>query len=149
MGRNRTQLHLSSSQQTELAVLLKKSPDQRTKERLQFLKLATVGEHTLDELAGFVGRSRSTLQNWMEKFVAGGIPGLIERESPPGRQSPLADARIQRQLQAGLRSGQLKNSGSGGKLVTGETRFYAGTQIHLLLASNWCRRTAIIRFTSP
>ena len=110
MGRRRTQLALTSAQQAELTDLLKRNDDLRVRERLRFLKHAVSGLHTLEELAGLTGRSRSTIQNWLGKFLAGGLPGLLERDAPPGRESPLAHPRIQKQLAAARKSGRVKTA---------------------------------------
>jgi transposase len=110
MGRKRTQLQLAAAQQTELTQLLKIQGDRRTRERLEFLQRATSGRHTLEELAQLIGRSRSTLQNWLGKFTTGGLAGLLERDTPPGRISPLAQRTIQGQMETGLRSGRLKTA---------------------------------------
>lgn len=110
MGRNRTHLPLSPALQTELTGLLRTSEDPRVRERLKFLANAASGRYTLEELAKLAGRSRSTIQNWLAKFSSDGINGLMEREAPPGRRSPMADQRIQRQLAAALRSGRVKTA---------------------------------------
>lgn len=110
MGRKRTQLHLTSPEQAELSRLLKQNDDPRVKERLKFLACATRGRFTLEELAELTGRSRSTIQNWLGKFASGRLAGLMERDTPPGRESPLARATIQKQLKAALRSGRLKTA---------------------------------------
>src|SRR5262245_19897947 len=110
MGRKRTQLHLTSPEQAQLEKLLKQDDDSRATERLKFLAHATRGRFTLEELAELTGRSRSTIQNWLGKFVSGRLSGLLERDAPPGRESPLAQPRIQRQLAAALRSGRVKTA---------------------------------------
>jgi transposase len=110
MGRKRTQLCLTTSEQTELEQLLKQSNDPREKERLKFLAQATRGRFTLEELADLTGRSRSTIQNWLGKFASGRLKGLLERDAAPGRESPLALPKIQRQLTVALRSGRLKTA---------------------------------------
>ena len=110
MGRKRTQLHLISSEQSELTRLLEQQDDPRVKERLKFLAYATSGRFTLEELAELSGRSRSTIQNWLGKFASGRLAGLMERDAPPGRESPLAQPRIQGQLAAALRSGRVKTA---------------------------------------
>ena len=110
MGRKRTQLHLTPAEQTEFDRLLKQQDDPRLRERLKFLTHATSGRFTLDELADLAGRSRSTIQNWLSKFTSGGVKGLTERDTPPGRESPMSQPRIQRELTDALRSGRLKTA---------------------------------------
>ncbi len=110
MGRPRTCLQLSPTDQTALTRRLVVERDARVRERLQFAERAATGRYTLEELAVFIGRSRSTLQNWLDKFTAGGLTGLLEREAPPGRTSPLADHKVQTQLDAALKSGRLRTA---------------------------------------
>lgn len=110
MGRKRTKLILTPSQQHELTELLRENTDPRICERLKFLKNGVGGHHTLEELAMLAGRSRSTIQNWLGKFQSGGLRGLLDRDAPPGRESPLAQPRIQRQLEAARRSGEVKTA---------------------------------------
>lgn len=106
MGRKRTQLSLTAAQRTELARGVQSATEARRKERLRFALLAAEGRHTLEDLAGQLGRARSTIQLWLDKFHAGGLTGLLERESPPGLPSPLAGAGVQAELEAGLQDGR-------------------------------------------
>ena len=106
MGRRRTQLDLSPAEQREAQRLTRSCADPRVVERVRFALLGATGRHTLEELADKVGRRRSTLQNWLAKFHAGGLAGLLERDTAPGITSPVAAARVQRQLQAGLKAGR-------------------------------------------
>lgn len=110
MGRRRTRLEFTPEQRAELRRRSSSERDPRLQERLKFAEHAATGDYTLEELAVKIGRSRSTLQNWLEKFSAGGLAGLLERDAPPGRTSPLAEGRIQSQLDAGLRSGRLRTA---------------------------------------
>lgn len=106
MGRKRTQLNLSPAEQAEAQRRLRAGSDPRTLERVRFALLGATGRHTLEELATKVKRRRSTLQNWLGKFQAGGLAGLLERDTAPGVASPVAKATVQRQLQAGLKAGR-------------------------------------------
>ena len=106
MGRRRTQLELSPSERRAAMRLARADADPRVLERLTFALLCSTGAYTLEELAVKVGRQRSTLQNWLAKFQAGGLDGLLERDTPPGVTSPLGEAALQRQLQAGLKAGR-------------------------------------------
>ena len=106
MGRKRTQLDLSPAEQVEARRLLRACADPRILERLRFALLGATGRHTLEDLAKKVKRRRSTLQNWLGKFLAGGLAGLLERDAAPGIASPVADPTVQRQLQAGLKTGR-------------------------------------------
>jgi transposase len=80
--------------------------DPRVVERVGFALLGATGQLTMEELAEKVGRRRSTLQTWLAKFQAGGLTGLLERDASPGITSPLGAARVQQQLQAGLKAGR-------------------------------------------
>ena len=106
MGRRRTQLDLSLAERREALRLVRSCADPRLAERAGFALLGASGELTMEELADKVGRRRSTLQTWLRKFRAGGLAGLLERDAAPGVTSPLGAARVQRQLQAGLKAGR-------------------------------------------
>jgi transposase len=110
MGRRVTRLELTTAQQAEARRRLLASTDCRERERLQFVLLASSGEHTLAALARAAGRSRSTIQNWLGKFLSGGLAGLLERDTPPGAISPIAQPAILAQLDAGLKAGMWKTA---------------------------------------
>src|ERR1039458_63865 len=63
--------------------------DRRTQERLRFALQAATGRHTLEGLAARLGRSRSTIQNWLDKFHAGGW-----RDCWNGTRRPELSARL-------------------------------------------------------
>ena len=106
MGRKRTQLALSAADRAAALRWLECSDDSRTVERLCFALEAATGQHTLEDLARRLHRTRSTIQNWLARFEAGGLEGLVAREGGPGRATPVAQANIQRQLLTGLRAGR-------------------------------------------
>ena len=106
MGRKRTQLELTPAQQVRIRKLVRAAGDRREQERLRFALKAATGRHTLEELAGLLRRSRSTIQNWLDKFHAGGLDGFLERDTPPGTVSPIARPKIQAQLMAGWKAGR-------------------------------------------
>lgn len=106
MGRKRTQLSLTPAQRTEMARRIRTSRTARERERLRFALLAAEGRHTLEDLARRVGRRRSTLQLWLDRFKAGGLARLLTRESPPGLRSPVGRASVQAELRAGLKAGR-------------------------------------------
>jgi transposase len=85
--------------------------DPREKERLQVVLWASRGEHTLEDLARLVGRARSTIQVWLEKFQQGGLPVLLQRDTPPGSTSPIGEAKVQAELRAGLKEGRWRTAG--------------------------------------
>lgn len=106
MGRKRTRLELSAAERARAEGLLGSCQDRRAAERLRVAVLAATGRHTLEDLARKAGRSRSTIQNWLEKFAGGGLESLLRREGAPGATSPVATAAVQTQLQAGLKARQ-------------------------------------------
>jgi transposase len=106
MGRKRTKINLGASDLVEVRRRARAGEDARSRERLRFLLLAGDGEHTLEELAGLLGRSRATLQLWLEKFRAGGLPGLLERGTSPGVGSPINAQTVKAELTAGLAKGK-------------------------------------------
>lgn len=106
MGRKRTHLEFSASERAMLHRCLRTAKDARARERAQFALWASTGEHTLEELARKIGRARATIQNWLDKFSAAGVAGLMERHTPPGSKSPLAGPLLQDQIRAGLESGR-------------------------------------------
>ncbi len=110
MGRRKTRLIVSAAQRAELLRRLRSATDARDQERLRVALRATDGRHTLDDLARLVGRSRSTIQVWLNKFAGSGLDGLLERDTPPGSTSPIGKARIQTQLQAGLKAGRWRTA---------------------------------------
>jgi len=111
MARKRTKLVMSASEAVQLKEQIRAATDPRDKERLQVVSWATSGQHTLADLARLAGRARSTIQVWLDDFAAGGIAQLLEREAPPGKSSPVADATVQAQLQAGLQAGRWRTAG--------------------------------------
>jgi transposase len=111
MARKRTKLGVGPEVLSELKARLRATPDPREKERLQVVLWSTEGRHTLAELARLAGRARSTIQVWLDDFEAGGLVGLLERESPPGLSSPLGEPKVRQQLEAGLQAGRWRTAG--------------------------------------
>ncbi len=52
----------------------------------------------------------STIQIWLDCFVADGVEGLLQREAPPGLTSPLAQPKVQEQLREGLKAGRWRTA---------------------------------------
>jgi len=111
MGRKRTKLAMSATDAAQLKEQIRAATDPRDKERLQVVLWATRGQHSLAALAGLAGRARSTIQVWLDDFADGGVTQLLERTAPPGKPSPVAEAKVQTQLQAGLKAGQWRTAG--------------------------------------
>jgi transposase len=111
MATKRTKLTVGAEDLAQLKQGIRSATDARDKERLQVVLWSTSGQHTLAELARLAGRARSTIQIWLEDYTAGGLPKLLERETPPGSTSPVAAPKIQEQLQAGLQAGRWRTAG--------------------------------------
>ena len=110
MGRKKTRLLLKPDERAELVRLTRCSISRNERDRIKTALKAADGLHTLEDLADLAGRSRSTIQNWLNKFMAGGVAGLLERNTPPGMVSPLASEVIQKQLETGLTTGQWQSA---------------------------------------
>src|SRR5271168_248225 len=110
IARQRTKIGVGPELMADLKQRLRAATDLRDKERLQVALWATRGQHTLAELAELAGRARSTIQIWLDCFVAGGVEGLLQREAPPGLTSPLARPKVQEQLQEGLKAGRWRTA---------------------------------------
>jgi transposase len=110
MGRHRTRLNLAPAQLRGIRQRHQTTRDDRVKERLRFALLAATGCETLEGLAQHLGRSRSTIQNWLGKLEHGGLAGLLDRDTPPGMVSPVASRAIQDELKAGVKSGRWRSA---------------------------------------
>jgi len=111
MGRHKLKLVVSAAQQEELGRALKERTDLRERDRIQTVRLATTGRHTHEEIAALVGRARSTVQEWIDRYEAGALAGLLDRKKAPGRKSELQAPRIQAQIQEGLKTGRWRTAG--------------------------------------
>lgn len=111
MGRHKLKLVITAAQQEELRGAFKTSTDLRDRDRLQAVQLATTGRHTHEEIAVLVGRARSTIQVWIDRYEARGLGGLLARKKAPGQKSPLQDPALQAQLQAELKKGTWRTAG--------------------------------------
>lgn len=103
MGRKCTKIQIGCDQRAQLRENVLASTNLRDKERLQVILWATTGKYTLEELGQLSCRARSTIQIWLDKFEAGGVAGLLERDAPPGATSPLGTAVLRTELRKGLR----------------------------------------------
>jgi transposase len=102
---------MSAEEMAQVKQGIRSATDARDKERLQVVLWATSGQHSLQALAELAGRARSTIQIWLDDFTAGGLTKLLEREAPPGKPSPVAELKVQAQLQAGLKAGRWRTAG--------------------------------------
>jgi transposase len=94
----------------ELEQRFKSTDDVRQRQRLQAVLLATTGQHGYRDIARIVGCATSTFALWLNRFLAGGIAGLLRRESPPGLTSPIAHPKVRQQLKAGLQAGRWRTA---------------------------------------
>ena len=78
MARKRTKLTLSPAESIALKHRIRSATDPRDKERLQVVLWASSGQHSLDQLAQLAGRARSTIQIWLDDFIAGGLAKLYQ-----------------------------------------------------------------------
>jgi len=113
MGRGRPKLKLvvSAEQREALRAALKESTAPQQRDRLQAIQLACTGRHTHEEIAGLLGRARSTVQLWLNEYEAGGLPGLLARKLALGKVSALQRPEVQAELQAGLKKGRWRTAG--------------------------------------
>ncbi len=76
----------------ELKHLLRTQKTASAKERVQLLYLLQSGQaKTVDCAASLLGRHRVTVQKWLRLYRKGGLAGLLERKSPPGRKHSIPD----------------------------------------------------------
>jgi transposase len=106
MGRPKLKLVVDAKMAGELRKRFLASKEPKEKERLQAVLLAMSGSHTHGEIAGIVGRARSLIQIWLDRFETGGIEGLLKRGKAPGKTSALQRPAVQKQMVAGLREGR-------------------------------------------
>src|SRR5262245_37254197 len=85
---------------------LKKELPGWRRERLLAVQLGMEGELGLDEIAGAVGRARSTIQEWFARFRGGGLERLLSdgRAGNPGAEGLLHGKALE-ELHAGLAQG--------------------------------------------
>lgn len=76
-----------------------------SKERLQTVRLALAGDKGLKEIAQIVGRSRSTVQIWLDMYRQGGVEALMKEpgrgKGPKSRLHPQARRELQKKLVRG------------------------------------------------
>ena len=58
-----------------------------------------------------VGRARSSIQQWIDRYEAGGLSRLLEQKKAPGQKSPLQEPALQAQIQEGLKKGMWRTAG--------------------------------------
>jgi transposase len=85
MARPRSNLD-PRGQAAQVLQRLKREPAGWRRERLLAVKLGLEGRLTLEEIADQLGRARSCVQRWLERFRADGLEGLLHR--PEGGKGP-------------------------------------------------------------
>ena len=103
---------------------LKREPAGWRRERLLAVKLGLDGQLDLEEIAAYLGRARSCIQGWLERFRRGGLEALLQ---PPTRGQGPASALPPELAQA-----------LGQKLAAGEFRRAADAQRWLLEEGGLC-----------
>ena len=111
MARAHLKLTVQPALKAELEQRFKAADEVRQRQRLQAMLLATTGQHGYRDIAQIVGCSPSTFGLWLNKFLAGGITGLLQRDTPPGSTSPIGQPQVQQELVAGLQSGRWRTAG--------------------------------------
>jgi transposase len=93
----------------EVVTRLKQARSRRETERLQAVRLALGGEHTLQQIAVAVGRARSCVMKWMRITRELGLDELLGRHQGRGR-APRVGAKALKGLREGLRRGRWKRA---------------------------------------
>jgi hypothetical protein len=81
----------------------------REVERLQAVRLALKGEHTLAEIGAAVGRARSRVAEWMKTVRTEGLAALLGKHQGRGR-APRVQGRAWTELRKGVRRGRWKRA---------------------------------------
>lgn len=69
----------------ELKRLHKEQPDKNLAQRIWFLYLLKTGTLTrLSQGPTLLNQHRHTLRQWLNKYISGGLPELLKRETAPG-----------------------------------------------------------------
>jgi len=110
MSRPKLKLMVDGPLREQVAQRYKESKDPRERERLQAVKLAMSGQYTFEEISEVVGRSRSVIQIWMDRFEACGLEGL-KRKKAPGKVSPIANEEVFKGIRQGLEKGTWRSAG--------------------------------------
>jgi transposase len=83
---------------------LKREPAGWRRERLLAVQLGLTGELTLEQIGAHLGRARSCIQRWLDRFRQGGLEALLSRgqgKGPPSQLSPELAAALSVKLAAG------------------------------------------------
>lgn len=99
------------AQRQELAAAWAEGEKHPQRARLQVVKLAYTGQHSLDEIAELTGRGRRTVARWIQVFRVNGVAGL--QTKPRGGRRPgsvLIDEKVATELLADLHTGKWKRA---------------------------------------
>lgn len=111
MGKRRTKIDLSEQDAESFDELYRTCQNAKDLKRLQMVKLAMTGEYTREDLAHHCGQSRANIQVWLDKFKAGGLAGLLERQKPGKGVSPLQATEVQEGIKEQLDAGKVRTAG--------------------------------------
>lgn len=105
-GRPKLKLSVEPELLCDVQELFRKTTQTRTKERAHAILLATGGEHTYQEIADLLGRSKSAVQKWIANFQLDGVESFQSHQGcGGGRPSPLNDSQIQDAITEELKKG--------------------------------------------
>jgi transposase len=85
------------------------STDVRERERLQTIRMGMSGQYSIAEIAEALGRSRTVIWRWADKYRKSGIVGLLERKAAPGKKGKLGPEVIE-EITKGLQEGRWKRA---------------------------------------
>lgn len=111
MGRPYNRLVMDGPTRRELERRFRRSDDVRDRQRLEAVRLACTGQHSLEQIAETAGCSRAAVQIWLGKFKQAGLDGLLLRHKPGASKSPLQEPRIQKALGEELADGNFRTAG--------------------------------------
>jgi transposase len=111
MGRPYNRLVVDGPTRRELERRFRQVKDVRDRRRLETVRLACTGQHSLEQIADTVGCSRAAVQIWLDKFKREGLEGLLVRRKPGASKSPLQEPPIQRALGEELAAGNFRTAG--------------------------------------
>lgn len=104
LGRPKLKLVMEPALLDEVKKLHRETKDVRTQERAQAVLLAAGGQHTYEEIAQTVKRSRSTVQRWIERFQKDGTSSFSACQGG-GRPSPIQAPEVQQAIEQHLKDG--------------------------------------------
>ncbi len=110
MSRRRTKISLTQAQEDQLEALLRSETKKKSISRLIVIRAAAIGTNTYEDLAQIAGMSRTGVFRCLTAFEEGGFDGLLEREKPPVRPSPIHDDALVEAVGAELEKGTFRTA---------------------------------------